>query len=86
MRKVGIAIAGFTVLLCGVLLLVVPIPGTSVVVMPLGLAILAREFQWARKLLVWSTGAVRRAWLAVVRWFGRGPVVPIVTPAAVPCG
>jgi len=68
-RRVAIAIAGFSVLTLGLVLLVVPIPGTSVVVIPLGLAILAREFQWARRLLDGSTAALKRVWAAVRRLF-----------------
>jgi len=80
-RRVAIAIAGFSVLIFGVALLVVPVPGTSVVVIPLGLAILAREFQWARRLLDWSTAAVTRTWVGVRRLFGGLPAVPTSLPA-----
>ena len=66
-RRVAIATAGFLVLIFGVALLVVPVPGTSVVVIPLGLAILAREFTWARRLLVWSAATVTRLWAGVRR-------------------
>jgi hypothetical protein len=79
-RRVAVAIAGFTVLLLGVALLVVPVPGTSVVVIPLGLAILAREFPWARRLLDWSTAAVRGAWAGVRRMFGGRPAIPAPLP------
>jgi len=48
-RKLFVAIAGFTVLLIGVAMIV--LPGPAVVVIPLGLAILATEFVWARSLL-----------------------------------
>lgn len=72
MRRVAIAVAGFTVLVFGVALLVVPVPGTSVVVIPLGLAILAREFQWARRLLDWSTAVARRTWTGVRQLLGGG--------------
>jgi tellurite resistance protein TerC len=48
-RKVFVAIAGFTVLLIGIAMIV--LPGPAVVVIPLGLAILATEFVWARSLL-----------------------------------
>ena len=71
MRRVAIAVAGFTVLILGVALVVVPVPGTSVVVVPIGLAILAREFHWARRLLDWSSAALRRTWAGVRRLFGR---------------
>ncbi|HEX7344206.1 MAG TPA: PGPGW domain-containing protein [bacterium] len=49
MRKVVIGILGMTVLLIGIALLV--LPGPAIVVIPAGLAILATEFLWARKLL-----------------------------------
>lgn len=71
-RRVGIAVVGFTVLIFGVALVVVPVPGTSLVVIPLGLAILAREFHWARRLLDWSSATLRRTWAGVRRMLGRG--------------
>ena len=80
LRKVAIAMAGFSVLGFGVALLVVPIPGTSLVVIPLGLAILARQFKWAQTLLDWSTAAVRRIWAGVRRLFGGRPAVPAPLP------
>ena len=48
-KKIFVAIAGFTVLLIGIAMIV--LPGPAVVVIPLGLAILATEFVWARSLL-----------------------------------
>jgi len=48
-RRIIVAIVGFTVLLIGVALLV--LPGPAFIVIPLGLAILATEFVWARALL-----------------------------------
>ena len=42
LRRVVIAVIGFTVLLIGVAMVV--LPGPAVVVIPLGLAILATEF------------------------------------------
>lgn len=45
-KRVIIAVIGFTVLLIGVALLV--LPGPAVIVIPIGLAILATEFAWAR--------------------------------------
>ena len=44
-----VVVVGFTVLLIGLALLV--LPGPAIVVIPTGLAILATEFVWARKLL-----------------------------------
>jgi uncharacterized protein (TIGR02611 family) len=48
-RRVIVIVVGFTVLLIGLALLV--LPGPAFVVIPIGLAILATEFVWARKLL-----------------------------------
>jgi len=49
-RKLIIAIIGFTVLLIGMAMLV--LPGPAFVVIPASLMILGTEFIWARKLLV----------------------------------
>ena len=46
LRKLVIAIIGGTVLLIGVALIV--LPGPAFIVIPIGLAILATEFAWAR--------------------------------------
>lgn len=48
-RRLIVAVVGFTVLLFGLALVV--LPGPAVVVIPIGLAILATEFVWARRLL-----------------------------------
>jgi tellurite resistance protein TerC len=48
-RKIVVGIVGFTVLLIGLALVV--LPGPAFIVIPLGLAILATEFVWARSLL-----------------------------------
>lgn len=48
-RKIVVFIVGCTVVLFGVALLV--LPGPAVVVIPVGLAILATEFAWARRWL-----------------------------------
>jgi tellurite resistance protein TerC len=48
-RKVAVAVIGSTVLAFGIALIV--LPGPAFVVIPLGLAILATEFLWARRLL-----------------------------------
>jgi hypothetical protein len=47
LRKLVVAIIGATVMLFGVALIV--LPGPAVIVIPLGLAILATEFTWARR-------------------------------------
>lgn len=48
-KRVIVAVVGGTVLLIGLALLV--LPGPAFLVIPLGLAILATEFVWARRLL-----------------------------------
>jgi uncharacterized protein (TIGR02611 family) len=49
MRRLIVGIIGGTVLLVGVALIF--LPGPAVVVIPIGLAILASEFSWARHYL-----------------------------------
>ena len=48
-RRVVIFVIGITVLLLGIILIVTP--GPAIVVIPVGLAILATEFLWAKRLL-----------------------------------
>lgn len=48
-RRIGIAVVGGSVLLVGLALLV--LPGPAFIVIPLGLAILATEFVWAKRWL-----------------------------------
>jgi hypothetical protein len=48
-RRIVVAIVGMTVLLFGIALTV--LPGPAFVVIPIGLAILATEFAWARRWL-----------------------------------
>jgi tellurite resistance protein TerC len=48
-RRVIVSVVGATVLLIGVALLV--LPGPAFVVIPVGLAILATEYAWARRWL-----------------------------------
>lgn len=49
LRRAVVGLIGFTVLLIGLAMVV--LPGPAIVVIPLGLAILATEFVWARRLL-----------------------------------
>ncbi len=49
-KRVVVIVVGFPVLLIGIALIVLPGPATLVI--PLGLAMLATEFVWARRLLV----------------------------------
>ena len=50
LRKLIVAIIGGTVVLIGVALIV--LPGPAFIVIPIGLAILATEFAWARRAVV----------------------------------
>ena len=47
LRKLIVAVIGVTVVLLGVALIV--LPGPAFIVIPVGLAILATEFAWARR-------------------------------------
>jgi len=58
-RRVVVAVFGFSVLAFGVALIV--LPGPAILVIPLGLAILATEFLWARKLLLPIRKFLRRS-------------------------
>jgi uncharacterized protein (TIGR02611 family) len=63
-RKAAVAVIGASVLAFGIALIL--LPGPAIVVIPLGLAILATEFLWARRLLrLMKQGAAWR--------FGRRP-------------
>jgi hypothetical protein len=58
-RKVVVAVIGVTVLLIGIALIV--LPGPAVIVIPIGLAILASEFVWARRAFKRGRIFVKRA-------------------------
>jgi tellurite resistance protein TerC len=49
LKRIVVAIVGFTVVLIGVAMII--LPGPSFIVILLGLAILATEFVWAERLL-----------------------------------
>ena len=48
-KRLIVIVAGSTVLLIGIAMIV--LPGPAVLVIPVGLGVLATEFGWARKLL-----------------------------------
>jgi tellurite resistance protein TerC len=48
-KRLIVTVIGFTILVIGLALIV--LPGPAFLVIPLGLAILATEFLWARRLL-----------------------------------
>jgi tellurite resistance protein TerC len=62
-RKVVIAVIGTTVLLSGVALII--LPGPAFIAIPIGLAILASEFIWARRVVKHGRIFVKRARRAV---------------------
>lgn len=49
MRRILVGVLGFTLLLLGVAMMV--LPGPAFLVIPLGLIILATEYLWARRIL-----------------------------------
>jgi uncharacterized protein (TIGR02611 family) len=57
LRRAVVAVIGFTVVLIGIAMVV--LPGPAVVVIPLGLAILATEFLWAKRLLERARAALK---------------------------
>ncbi len=57
-RKIAVATTGGAVLAAGVAMVV--LPGPALLVIPAGLAILATEFPWARRLLEAMQKRVRR--------------------------
>lgn len=48
-RKLVYSVIGVTVVLIGVVMIV--LPGPAIIVIPLGLAILASEYAWARRII-----------------------------------
>jgi len=57
-KRLIIIVFGFTVLIAGVAMIM--LPGPAVIVIPIGLAILATEYIWARKLLDMVKERIRR--------------------------
>lgn len=58
-RRTAIFVLGMTVVLVGVVMMVTP--GPAFLVIPLGLAILATEFVWARRVLERLKARLKRA-------------------------
>ena len=59
-RRMVVFVVGMTVLVIGIIFIVTP--GPAFVVIPAGLAILATEFLWARRLLNRMKEKARRVW------------------------
>ena len=73
LRRLVVFVVGGTVLLFGLILFF--LPGPSILVIPAGLAILATEFVWARRLLSrfrWQVRSVKRT-VARVRGGWKSP-------------
>jgi hypothetical protein len=64
-KRIAVTIAGFAVLLAGIVLLVLPGPGWLLIF--LGLAILATEYMWAARLLETAKKKAEQAKDAVLR-------------------
>jgi uncharacterized protein (TIGR02611 family) len=62
LRKLIVGVIGSTIFLLGVVMIV--LPGPALIVIPIGLAILATEFAWARR-------TVRRARVLIAKARGR---------------
>lgn len=56
-RKLVVAVIGTTVLILGLIMIPVPGPGTPVIL--IGIAILATEFVWAKRLLAYAKRRVQ---------------------------
>ena len=70
-QKVAVAALGFSVLAFGVSSIALPVPGLAVLVIPLGLAILATKFLWAKKLLDPTRELLRRLKARAARSLGK---------------
>jgi uncharacterized protein (TIGR02611 family) len=57
--RIGVFVVGSVLLVAGLIMIVTP--GPAVVFIPLGLGVLATEFQWARKLLSKARPMIDRA-------------------------
>jgi len=57
-KRIVVTVVGFTILIIGIILLV--LPGPASIVIPFGLAILATEFVWARNLLDKIKSTIKR--------------------------
>jgi tellurite resistance protein TerC len=68
LRRFLVGVVGGTVILFGIIM--IALPGPAIIVVPLGFAILATEFAWARR--VWRRGKIL---VARVRGKGRTKTV-----------
>jgi len=68
-RSAGVALVGFTVLALGLAFVV--LPGPAIILIPVGLAILARQYLWARTLLEPIQHLAKQLQRRAARIFGR---------------
>lgn len=57
-RRIAVGIVGTVVLLVGFFLIF--LPGPALLFIPLGIAILALEFKWAKSVLNWFISKIKR--------------------------
>ncbi len=69
-RRLVVLVVGLTVVLLGLIMVVAP--GPALIVIPTGLAILAIEFVWARRLLARLRARAAQARDDYWRWYRRG--------------
>jgi uncharacterized protein (TIGR02611 family) len=64
-RRIAVGVAGFLLIVVGIILALPLVPGPGTVLILAGLALLATEFDWAERRLEWAKkrfeGAARRA-------------------------
>jgi len=58
-KRIVVTVIGFIVLFIGIILIV--FPGPAFIVIPIGLAILATEYEWAKKVFVKIKKRVQKA-------------------------
>lgn len=76
-RKLIVLVVGVTVVLIGVVM-IGPVPGPGIVVVPIGLSILAAEFVWARRLLQKYSQHVQNVGQRVMKTPRPWLIVPVV--------
>ena len=57
-KRIIVAVIGFSILALGIVLIV--LPGPAFIIIPIGLAVLATEFVWAKKLLEKVKSKIKR--------------------------
>ena len=57
-KRIIVAVIGFSILALGIVLIV--LPGPAFIIIPVGLAVLATEFVWAKKLLEKVKSKIKR--------------------------